>query len=132
MQESLQHSLAPNQVQRVFFSAANVDALQEGLRYGVYRASGGRHVIGRQSDMELGLIMRSVYLQYGRNEARDVLAQVRELNAQVLQFAVPRVASEVDAYVHYRNDIERLPQPMERGQLATSKGDRTLIMRPGF
>lgn len=133
MAPTLANTVRTNNVQATFFSQANVDALQEGLRYGVYQRSGGNHVIGRQSDVELGLIMRSIYLQEGRNDdAGDVIAQVRALNASVLAYAVPRVLSEVDAYSSFRRDISTLVAPMERGQNVSSKGERTLDMRGGF
>ena len=127
----LQHTV----VQDLFFSPANVDALQQGIRYSVYRATHGQQVIGRQSDVELGLVMRSVYLQHARNDDNgDVVAQVRELNQFVLDYCVPKVLEELRAYMAYRSVswTERVPVPMERGELATTKGDRTLVMHAGL
>lgn len=130
---ALQHSTQGSTVADVFFSARNVDALQHGIRYRVFRESGGKLVIGRQSDVELGIVMRSIYLQHARNEERDVLGQVRELNRLVLDFAVPQIVREANLYKHYREDVSRLPVPMARGELATSKGERSLEMgMPGF
>lgn len=125
-----------SEVAQVFFGHGNVEALQHGIRYGVYRATDGAHVIGRQSDVELAVIMRSVYLQGARNVGGDrelVLAQVRALNAAVLDYAVPRVAQEVRMYSRYRADVSTLPVPLPRGELATTKGDRSLQMQvPSF
>ncbi len=133
MGQSLSHTVRSTHVQSTFFAPANVEALQQGLRYQVYQATQGQHVIDRQSDVELGLIMRSVYLQEARNDDNgDVVAQVRALNAKVLAYAVPRIVSELHAYIQYQKDISSLAMPMERGQLATTKGNRTLEQRPGF
>ena len=38
------------------------------------------HVISRQSDMNLQIIMRSIYLQYGKNLPTGIPEQVQELN----------------------------------------------------
>ncbi len=125
--DSLGRGLKPTEVAHLFFSPANVEALQHGIRYGVYRRSGAsRLVVGRQSDRELGLVMRSVYLQHARNKAEDLLAQVRELNARALDYCVPVVYREALMYMTYLQDASTLPEPLPRAELATMKGDRTL------
>lgn len=127
---------------RLFFDAANVDALQEAIRYRVFVESGGRFTIGRQSDLELGIIMRSIYLQdtSGRDATAaragtaagiDAVEHVRRLNRAVLEFCVPRVLEEVRMNKQYIADVSSLPVPMARGELATSKGSRVLEQR-GF
>ena len=122
--------ISSSRVAEVFFSEDNVNALQHGVRYGVFRASHGHHVIGPQSEVELALVMRSVYLEHGRNldDQALVLKEVRSLNKIVLDYCVPRVLAEVNMYVRYRRDVSSLPVPMARGELATSRGDRQLVM----
>lgn len=114
------------QLARTFFSSDNVDALQQGIRYGVFRASEGRHVISRQSDRELEIVMRSVFLQHARNEPGNVLQQVRDLNARVLEFCVPRIVAEISMYLTHQRDLAMLPTPMDRGEMASSKGTKVL------
>ena len=117
----------------LFMSPRNVDAVQDAIRYRVYVESRGRHVIGRQSDVELALVMRSVLLQRGRNDdGTDVIEQVRLLNAEVLEFCVPRVLTEVDSWLRYRDDIATLPTPMAHGAVASMKGSRELQLKPFF
>lgn len=116
-------------VSDVYFSAANLEALQQGIRYLVYVKSGQRHVIGRQSDTELSIVMRSIYLQYGRNSPIDILGQVRALNRMVLDDVVPRILMELNQYETYRADITQLPQPMERSQNMSAKGTKFLNIR---
>lgn len=115
---------------QLFLSRANMDALQDAIRYRVYVETGGRHVIGRQSEVELGLVMRSVLLQSGRNKDDSgrggTLKDVRALNAEVLAWCVPRIVSEVLQYINYRIDVSSLPMPMQRGGIATQKGSRSL------
>ena len=40
------------------------------IRYQVYEQSNEQHVVGRQSDTELEIIMRHFYLTYGKNQLR--------------------------------------------------------------
>lgn len=120
---------AKTPVSDVFFSEENVDALHEGIRYQVYVQSNGKHTIGRQSDVELGIVMRSVYLEYSKNLPFDVLGQVRELNSIVLKLTVPKIVREVDMYVAYRRDISTLPVPLERAQNVSRAGTRSLALK---
>jgi hypothetical protein len=130
--EATGRKLLSSGVSEVYFSERNVDALQDAIRYRVFVDSGGEHTIDRQSDVELAIIMRSVYLQESRNVETDVVAQVRQLNASVLDFCVPRIMQEIRGYLQHIDDISKLPVPIDRGQIATTKGDRTLVMFPGF
>lgn len=124
--EAVQGHFTPNEVSNLFFSCNNIDVLQNGLRYKIYQLTNGKHVIGRQSDQDLKIIMRSIYLQYSKNLPKDVVGQVRELNALVLEWAVKEVLSNVKQYDKYRMDVSTLPVPMARPPLMTNKGSKTL------
>ena len=115
-----------NPLSQIFFSTNNIDALQEAIRYQVYKKSCKKHVIGRQSDTELKIIMRAIYLEHGRHRNYDVLPEVRRLNQLVLDFAVPRLLQEINMYMVYQNDIDKLPVPLDRGEFISSKGSRFL------
>lgn len=125
-QEATYGQLASTPVSKLFFSAENIDALQEGIRYRVYTESQGRFVIGRQSDQELRIVMRSVYYQYARNDGSDCVAQTRELNTIVLQWAVADVLSNLLQYQTYKKDASTLPMPLEYGPLMSTKGTKDL------
>ena len=47
-----------------FFSAQNIQSLQNGIRAGVYHKSKGQYVIGPQCVDTLKIIMRSTFLSY--------------------------------------------------------------------
>lgn len=121
-------------VGKVFFSQRNMSLLQEALRYRVFVESNGKYTIGRQSNQELGLVMRSVYLgdTSGRdmaNRHQTLIEHVRMLNTSVIDFCVPRVLEEVRMYKHYLKDVSTMPIPIDRGTIATSKGDRVLEIK---
>lgn len=116
----------PTPLNDLYFSRQNIDALQQGIRNLVAERSGGKYIIGKQSEVELQIVMRSVYLEYGRYHPDNILEQVRELNGRVLNFCVPRILEEIRMYNYYRDDISRLPIPLDRGEFASSKGTRIL------
>jgi len=108
---------------RVFTGRANTEGLQEAIRYRVFVESGGRHVIGRQSDTELSIVMRSILLQHGKNnDSMDTGAQVRDLNARVLKYCVDNVLSQVDSYMTYRKDASQLYTPLRPPAASSVKG----------
>jgi hypothetical protein len=119
-------------VSKLFFSENNINVLQDGIRYRVYVETNGKYVIGRQSDQELKIVMRSIYLQYSKNLPTDVVGQVRELNAKVLEWVVPEVLSNLKQHEVYRRDASTLPMPMERPPLLTVKGTKTLEIKSFF
>ena len=112
-----------------FFSVSNVEGLHQAMRYEVYRASRGKHVIDRQSNTELLLVMRATYLMNGTNTDKGVREEVAKLNAMVLEYAVPKILQEIEMYLDYKRNAGTMPIPMPRSQIATMKGTRTLEMR---
>ena len=121
---SLMPRIAGTGVSNIFFSTDNENALQQGIRYGVYRESNGTVVIGNQSRDELLIIMRSTYLEHSFNLPHNLLEQVRALNKMVLEYTVPRVLQEARAYQKYRFDIDTQPVPLERGEYTSRSGLR--------
>lgn len=115
-----------NDLSRVFFSQQNIDALQNAIRYQVYNKSCKKHIIDKQSETELKLIMRATYLEKARHATRDILEEIKRLNSVVIDFCVPRILQEINIYMHYRDDISHLPIPLERGQFSSSKGQKVL------
>lgn len=109
-----------------FFSNSNMNRLQEQLIYRVYVSSGGKYKIGKQSNTELQVIMRAMYLQYAKNLPYDIAKQINELNRHVVEFCLPKVISEVKQYLFYINDIQRLPAQIPHPINVSSAGTRTL------
>ena len=91
-----------------FFSAGNVQVLQNELREGVKKRSKGQYVIGEQNEDELKTIMRSIFLQYAENNASQVDLQVSRLNKLVLDYAIGQVYGEAQGYLKYLRDAGTL------------------------
>jgi hypothetical protein len=127
--EAVQGTFTPNELSNMYFSCNNIDVLHSGIRYKIYQLTNGKHIIGRQSDKDLKIVMRSIYLQHSKNLDTDIIGQVRELNAMVLDWCVHEVFSNLQQYDKYLIDVSTLPTPMERSQLMTSKGNKSLEMK---
>jgi hypothetical protein len=127
--EALKSNTAGNQLTSVYFSKKNIDALQDAIRYQVYIRSGKQFVIDKQSETELKVVMRSIYLEYSRNMTFDIVGQVRELNGKVLEFCVDKILAEIRMYLHYRQDINTTLQPLDRSVSTTTAGSKTLFLK---
>jgi hypothetical protein len=104
----------PNDLNQTFFSPPNVQIIQNLIRRTVYEQSPTKDIIDPQSTDELLIIMRSIYLTYGRNEPTKIKEQIMELNQRVADWSVPKILSEISMYKTYRKDASTLPVPMSR------------------
>lgn len=114
-----------------FFSAKNIQMLQNGIRVGVYQRSNGQYIIGEQSNDELKIIMRSIFLQNSKNQPTGIASQISELNRLVLQYCVPHLFVEADGYMKYKNDVSTLVVPLARPILSYTN-DKQLELKPWF
>lgn len=127
--EAIMGTHKSNPISRVFFSTTNIDALQQAIRYQVYVKSCKKHVIDRQSDTDLKVIMRAVYLEHAAHDTPDAMQEIKRLNAIVVSFCVPRILQEINMYMRYKQDISQLPVPLERGEFSSSKGTKSLVTK---
>ena len=125
--EAIKGSHQTNNISSIFFNKTNIDILQNGIRYSVYIKSNKKHIIDRQSDDEIKIVMRSIYLEHANHSPNDVVAEIRRLNGIVIDFCVPRVLQEIQMYIRYKADVSKLPMPLDRGEFASSKGTKNLI-----
>lgn len=120
--EATAGQLVVNNVSQLFFSELNIDAIQHGIRYRIFVETNGKYTIGRQSDQDLKIVMRSIYLQFSKNNDSDCVAQVRTLNAKVLEWVIPEVLSNLLQYSTYRRDASTMPMPLDRSPNMSTKG----------
>jgi len=143
---SRNYELTP--VSSLFFSKLNIEALQMGLCNMVYNDSKGKYNIGKQSESELKIIMRSIYLsslnrgfysvmEYMNgnknnsiNECDNTIREVKMLNKKVLDWSVPQIITNIEQFDKYKKDVSKLPIPMERPSLLSSTGTKTLELQP--
>jgi Family of unknown function (DUF5761) len=113
-------------VSSMFFSDKNVDLLQFGIRNKILNMTDGKYNIGKQSDIDLKIVMRSMYYQYGKNADNFINKQVLDLNTRVIEWCVQEIISNIKQSEQYKIDISTLPIPLDRSILPSQKGLRTL------
>jgi len=114
----------PTAISNLFFSEQNINNIQDMIRYNVYKLSG--QTISRQSDTDLKIVMRSYFLQYGKNDPNFLKEQVTDLNNLVLNYCVPRVHDELLQHQDYIRDVQSLPMPIARPTNMSSAGTKYL------
>ena len=107
---NLENTLLSN----AFFSAENIQIIQNAIKAGVYHKSNGQHVIGNQDEDTLKIIMRSIFLQFSNNKPHNITQQIVELNKLVSEYAIPQVINEADSYLKYKKDVSTLAVPHAR------------------
>ena len=105
-----------NVLAQVYFSAGNIQIVQNALRAGVYEMSKQKYAVPPQNIDTLKIVMRSIYIQYAKHYATNITKQVEELNQLVLDYAIPSVYNEAHAYMKYLQDQSTLVVPMELPQ----------------
>jgi len=123
--DAIRGNVLPNALNQTFFSPANVQIVQNKLRREVYDRSKGEFLIDDQSVDELLIVMRAMYLQYGRNQPDQIREQIMELNQIVSDWAVPKILSECSMHKTYLHDIQNLPVPMEQPVHISQKGTKS-------
>ena len=105
-----------NVLAQVFFSAGNIQILQNGMRAGVYEMSDKKFVIPNQNITNLKVIMRSIYLQYAEHDPNNVTKEVERLNKLILDYCVPSIFNEAVGYERYCQDQSSLIVPLSMPQ----------------
>jgi len=129
--EALTGTWESSRLSKAFFSAENQQIIQNGIRAGVYQASGNQYVIAPQSFDQIKIIMRAIFLQNSRNHPENVTGQIDELNRLVLQHAVPKLVGEAKGYMNYLRDASTIAMPLS-APINTMSRDKTLELKPFF
>lgn len=114
-----------------FFSSKNIQALQNGLRAGVFNRSNGQYLISEQNPDELNIIMRGIFLQNSKNLPNNIPDQISDLNKLVLSYAIGQVYGEAEGYMKYQYDASNMYEPMSRPVLSYSN-DKQLVLKKWF
>lgn len=110
----------------VLFSDANLQIVQNRIRRVVYEKSKGKYVIAPQNQDELLIVLRSMYMQFGRNQPTNISAQVNELNTHVVDYSANAVLTQIDQYYGYIHDASTLPDPIAMPIATSNTGSKQL------
>jgi hypothetical protein len=106
------HTATP--LNQAFFSDANIQYLQDEIRYRVWNKSDKKHVIDQQRPDDLKTIMRAYYLQYNINVEKDAAKELNELNERVLTYCVSDVLGSINMWLYNRNQTLNYPEQIGR------------------
>lgn len=129
---SLKGNWSENALATMFFSAANVQIIQNGIRAGVHTMSDGSIVVPNQCNNTLQIIMRSMYLQHAKNSSTDITEQIRHLNQLVLDYCVKSVYNGAVSYNKYLHDVSTIEVPNLMPVKSTYKTDNKALKMPEF
>jgi hypothetical protein len=113
-------------LQRAFFSDANVAIIQNGIRFHVYERSSRRHIVGKQNEQELRIVMEAMFVQYALHQPTRIPEQIEDLNRRVVEAVVPKILTEVESYIKYLEDASNPLTLMDRPLNVSSAGTKTL------
>ena len=113
---------------QAYFSPANVTIVQNKIRREVYDRSQGEFLIDPQSVDELMIVMRAMYLQYGKNLPTQIPQQIADLNQMVADWCVPKILAECSMHRTYLKDIQSLPVPMAHPIKMTMTGSKSATL----
>jgi len=126
---SVSRNITTTNVSTAFFSKNNIDEIQNNIIKEVYNRSEDKYIISRQSEQELLVIMRSYYLQFSKNLPTNINTQINELNNMVINWSVDEILTNIKQYINYKKSVSALPMPLERAQLPSQKGTKSLELK---
>ena len=123
-ENSLKSIHSDNVLNKTFFSQKNIDMIQNTIINEVSKKTG--YKIGRQSELQLQIIMRSIFLQYSKNDPCNIKQQIIDLDRKVIDYSVDRITIEISQYLEYKDTINKLPTPLSHPQNLSNAGKKSL------
>ena len=123
-QNSLKGIQSESILSKIFFSQRNINLIHNKIIREVSNKAG--YKIGKQSETELQIIMRSIYLQYGKNLNCEIEKQIRDLNDKVIDYSVDRIVVEISKFLEYKDQINKTPLPLSHPKNLSNAGEKSL------
>jgi len=112
-------------LQKEFFSKANVQKIQDNIRFSVYKKV--NKIIDEQSQIDLHILMTAMYDEYGENTECGFDIAISKLNEKVVDQSVKIIITNLQQYLLYLVDkSSSLPVPPPRQKSLSIKGERVL------
>lgn len=131
-EDAIRGNMMATPLNQAYFSPANVQIVQNKIRREVYDRSGGEFLIDPQSADELMIVMRAMYLQYGKNQPTNIAGQIEELNQIVADWCVPKILAECSMHRTYLHDIQNLPVPIAHPVMMSTTGTKSATFERFF
>lgn len=122
-QDSISTMQELNPLSLKYFGKNNINKIQNLI---ILEVKTSDYTIGRQSEIQLQIIMRSIYLSNSKNIMTNIDYQINELNKMVVDYSVEVILSNIKKYLGYRKDISSPRQIMTHPTSVSSKGEKSL------
>jgi hypothetical protein len=114
----------------LYYSQSNINLLQEKIIKGVYKHPDTYQAkISKQSEDELLIIMRSIFLQHCKHQPHNIQQQIQDLNKLIIDYCIPNIVSAIKQYNGYIHDITKKQTVMDKPSYVSIKGEKTLMPR---
>ena len=123
-QDSISTMQELNPLSLKYFGKNNINKIQNLIILEVKTRA--NYTIGRQSEIQLQIIMRSIYLSNSKNLMTNIDYQIDELNKMVVDESVKVIIPNIKQYLGYRKDISSPRQMMAHPTSVSSKGEKSL------
>lgn len=110
--EALNGVYEESELSNLYFSKANIQIVQNGIRAGIYAKTNKEHIIPPQNIDNIKIIMRNIYIQYAENQ-NNITSEIERLNQLVLGYIIPQVHGSLVSYFKYIKDQSTLVIPLE-------------------
>lgn len=110
--EALNGIYEESELSNLYFSKANIQIVQNGIRAGIYEKTNKEHIIPPQNIDNIKIIMRNIYIQYAENQ-NNITSEIERLNQLVLGYIIPQVHGSLISYLKYIKDQSTLVIPLE-------------------
>jgi hypothetical protein len=124
-QDAIRGNMTATPLNQAYFSPANVKIVQNKIRKEVYDRSKTEFLVDEQSVDELLIIMRAMYLQYGKNQPTNIPGQIADLNQLVADWCVPKILAECSMHKTYLHDLQNLPVPLAHPIMLSKTGSKS-------
>jgi hypothetical protein len=112
---------------KIFFSDKNIQRLQKKIKREVYKRTNGKYKLDiDQEERDLLIVMRAIYLEFGRFIPGEIVRQIKRLNNKVIDQIIPSMLTEIRQYYGYLDDINEPIKPMLRPLNVNNAGRRML------
>tara|TARA_B100001564_G_C20668855_1_gene685110 strand:- start:45 stop:500 length:456 start_codon:yes stop_codon:yes gene_type:complete len=127
-----------NLLSDIYFSKKNTDLIQLKIINTIQKKH--NYKISKQSHSELLIIMRSIYMDNSTNYYKtkdDLKKEITRLNKLIIDYCVNNIVNNMKEYELYLEKIDNPSNiiqinPIDRSENVSSKGEKTLELKPFF
>ena len=116
----------------IFFSEDNVNIIQNAIRYKIWILTDKKNIISKQCNIQLNIVMKSIYFQYSKNLNTKIKEQIITLNDKVTDYCINNIYNNILQYESYTNDISSGLNLMDLPKTESIKGTKTFRLDKFF